>query len=76
MDKKLKDEILHSLHTIYLQRSSLENSEAKLNDLDDIFNLVKFIDGWDEFKPDIKRLLNEKAARDKFKSTTKYEIEK
>lgn len=63
MDIKLKEDILRSLHNVYLKHKD----DTDLQNFDDIFNLVKVIENYEEFIPNIRAMLNEKAKRDKWK---------
>ena len=60
MNDKLKTEILSSLRDI------LEKNKEDCQNTLDLFNVVKIIDNYEEFEPDIKDMLNEKARKDKW----------
>lgn len=67
MKKSLKNSLYKVLHEEYLKNK---------NDLDttsDIFNLIKIIENYEEFTPDIKDMLNAKASRDKFKNCSRLD---
>lgn len=59
MNDKLKTEILSSLRDI------LEKNKEDCQNTLDLFNVVKIIDNYEEFEPDIKDMLNNKARKDK-----------
>jgi hypothetical protein len=60
MNDKLKTEILSSLRDI------LEKNKEDCQNTLDLFNVVKIIDNYEEFEPDIKNMLNERARKDKW----------
>jgi hypothetical protein len=66
MNDKIKKKLLSTLHELYLEVNSEENNEDKFKDVDDIFNMVKIVDSYEEFQPDIKKMLCKKAYKDKW----------
>ena len=60
MNNTLKTEILHSMKDI------LEENKSDYQNTIDMFNLVKIIENYEEFEPDIKNMLNKKARKDKW----------
>ena len=66
MDKNLKENILVSLHTIYLETLKDSNDDFKFRSMSDILNLIKIVEGWEDLSSDIQKMLNDKAYRDKF----------
>ena len=62
MDIKLKKSLYKTLHDEY------EKNKENYDTISDIFNLIKIIENYEKFTPDIKRMLNEKAREDKWKN--------
>ena len=71
MNSKLKREILKSIEKISLKQNETEDFDTKFNNILDIANLVKLIENYEEFEPEIKEMLNKKAYRDKWKKEEK-----
>lgn len=68
MNDKVKKKVLESLHEVYLEIAEDHNPEIKYNGMSDILNLIKIVEDWEELTPDIKRMLDDKAYKDKWKN--------
>ena len=71
MNQKLKRQIFKSLEKISLEQENIEELDVKFQNILDISNLVKLIDGYEEFEPEIRDMLNKKARKDKWKGKEK-----
>lgn len=65
MNSKLKRNILKAIEKISLEQDQVQDLETKFNNILDISNLVKIIESYEELEPDIKKMLNKKAYKDK-----------
>lgn len=66
MNSKLKRNILKAIEKISLEQDQVQDLETKFNNILDISNLVKIIESYEELEPDIKKMLNKKAYKDKW----------
>ncbi len=66
MNNNLKKEILKSLSKISIKQEE-KDLETKFNNILDIANLVKIIEGYEDLEPEIRDMLNKKARKDKWK---------
>ena len=66
MNSKLKRNILKAIEKISLEQNQVQDLETKFNNILDISNLVKIIESYEELEPDIKKMLNKKAYKDKW----------
>lgn len=66
MNNNLKKSILKSLEKISIKQEKEKDLETKFNNILDIANLVKIIESYEELEPDIKKMLNKKAYKDKW----------
>lgn len=71
MNSKLKRDILKNIEKISLKQNEIEDFDTKFNNILDIANLVKLIENYEEFEPEIKEMLNKKAYREKWKKEEK-----
>lgn len=66
MNSKLKRDILKSIEKISLEQDKIEDFDTKFNNILDVANLVKIIESYEEFEPEIRDMLNRKARKDKW----------
>lgn len=60
MNAKLKTEILNAMKDI------LEKNQNNCQNVIDLFNVTKIIEDYDELEPKLRKILNEKARKDKW----------
>ena len=65
MNEPLKLKLLDALQDIYKNDTSADK-KTKLENMTDILNLAKIIESYDELKPKLREMLNEKGRKDKW----------
>lgn len=67
MYKELKTRLINSLKAEADYVAKFENDKnIKFNKMNDIFNLTKVIENYEELEPSIKKAINELARKKKF----------
>lgn len=71
MDKDLKHKFLKLIKNVSLEELQQEDINKKFENMNDIFNIAKIIENYEEFEPDIKMMINRKAKKDKWRERGK-----